>query len=447
MDYLNFRFPWLYAGLIGLSLSLIACRTTKPSTQTLRHQIETSPVFNQAFTGFALFDPATQRTLYQHNADKYFTPASNTKIFTLYTCLNILGDSLRALQYYTTNDSLIFTGTGDPSFLHPYLPEAGKPLDFLRSQPQNLYYCSANFQEPPFGPGWAWDDYPYYYQAEKSAFPIHGNVVRIQWKADSSDYRIEPALFKKQVVRDSLLGGSSTRFRRLIDQNRFLFNGHPPAARGYEKELPFKYSDSLFVRLLGDVVEREVVHLKQCPAIDKRYKVLTSLPVDTVYTLMMQLSDNFIAEQLLLVCSSQLFDTLSSRMAIDYAKQSLLHDLPDEPIWVDGSGLSRYNLFTPRSIVALLHKLYQEVPVERLWRIFPAGGRSGTIRYWYGGLTKPYVFAKTGTLTNKHCLSGYIKTKQGRVLIFSFMHNNFIAGSREYKKEMEKVLLNIYSNY
>ncbi|MBK8652539.1 MAG: D-alanyl-D-alanine carboxypeptidase [Haliscomenobacter sp.] len=155
----------------------------------------------------------------------------------------------------------------------------------------------------------------------------------------------------------------------------------------------------------------------------------------------MQESDNYLAEQLLLMCSAKLSDTLNTEAVIEYAKKNLFQGLPPDTLnWADGSGLSRYNLFTPRTIVALLHKLYQEVPQERLFRILATGGKSGTIRSWYGGKAEPYVFAKTGTLANQHCLSGFVKTKKGRTLIFSFMHNNFNGSATPIRTEMQNVL-------
>jgi D-alanyl-D-alanine carboxypeptidase/D-alanyl-D-alanine-endopeptidase (penicillin-binding protein 4) len=163
---------------------------------------------------------------------------------------------------------------------------------------------------------------------------------------------------------------------------------------------------------------------------------------------MMQESDNFLAEQLLLVCASTRWDTLSSEKTIAYAKEQFLQDIPHKPIWQDGSGLSRYNLFTPASMVRLLEKLYMEVPAKRLFTIFAAGGQSGTLKNWYkSDSPQPYIYAKTGTLANTHCLSGYLITKRNKVLVFSFMHNNIVRPINEVRREMEKVLKQIHDQY
>jgi D-alanyl-D-alanine carboxypeptidase/D-alanyl-D-alanine-endopeptidase (penicillin-binding protein 4) len=80
------------------------------------------------------------------------------------------------------------------------------------------------------------------------------------------------------------------------------------------------------------------------------------------------------------------------------------------------------------------------MPQERLFSLLPAGGVSGTISDSYKGQGKPFVFAKTGSLSNNHCLSGYVVTNKGKVLIFSFMNNHFVEGSAVVKKEMNKIL-------
>ena len=84
----------------------------------IRKLFKHSAIVNDHFTGFALYDIDSKKMIYELNSDKYFTPASNTKLFTFYTCLKMLGDSIPALKYVNRNDSLIFWGTGDPAFLH-----------------------------------------------------------------------------------------------------------------------------------------------------------------------------------------------------------------------------------------------------------------------------------------------------------------------------------------
>jgi D-alanyl-D-alanine carboxypeptidase/D-alanyl-D-alanine-endopeptidase (penicillin-binding protein 4) len=128
----------------------------------------------------------------------------------------------------------------------------------------------------------------------------------------------------------------------------------------------------------------------------------------------------------LLLASSTLSDSLNSAKARRFVLENHLSDLEQPPSWVDGSGLSRYNLFTPESIVHVLYKLYVEIPKERLFQFFPTGGVSGTLEDWYSGNPEPYLFAKTGSLSNNHCLSGYLLTKSGKILIFSFMNNHFM---------------------
>ncbi len=180
----------------------------------------------------------------------------------------------------------------------------------------------------------------------------------------------------------------------------------------------------------------------------KNWRTLYSTPLDTVLRRMMHQSDNFIAEQMLLVCAGVKFDLLKQDTMIKWMLDSTQNSLPQRPKWVDGSGLSRYNLMTPQSIAQVLLKLWKEQPRERLFSLFPAGGVSGTIADMYAGKdNKPYVFAKTGGMGGVQCLSGYVVCKSGKVLVFSFMHNNFVGSSKAWKVEMQRILEQIRDRF
>ena len=120
--------------------------------------------------------------------------------------------------------------------------------------------------------------------------------------------------------------------------------------------------------------------------------------------------------------------------------------MPDDPQWVDGAGLSRYNLFTPRSIVWLWAQLLDKYGPEKLFPLLATGGVNGTIKNYYKA-EDAYIYGKTGPLSNNHALSGYLLTKSGKTLIFSFMNNNYPGESYPVKKRMEKILWEVRENY
>ena len=122
-------------------------------------------------------------------------------------------------------------------------------------------------------------------------------------------------------------------------------------------------------------------------------------------------------------------------------------DLSQKPKWVDGSGLSRYNMMTPVSITELLKKMYSQYPEKRLFSLMSVGGVNGTIKGLYQNGQEPFMFAKSGTLSGAYNLSGYLISKSGRKLIFSFMNNNFNIPTSKVRKEVERILLLVREMY
>ncbi len=422
-----------------LAIAVMTCGCVSVSTKKLTKTFAATEDRFQDHTGFMLYDPESRKTIFEFNAAKYFIPGSNTKIFTFFSGLKILGDSIPALKYIVHDDSLIFQGTGDPSFLYKHVFNNVKTYDFLSRTSHQLYYSPLNFQTTHFGAGWAWDDYNSYYSTERTGFPVYGNIFSISESQEKS--LITPPYFKQYVmVGDKVKRPKITR-QLYTNQTEYL-----PGNSSHDKtrDIPVKVDPPLTASMLTDTLKKNVTVV--AVSLPHTAQVLYSTPTDSLYRVMMQESDNFIAEQLLLACANVLSDTLKPEIAIQYVEQNFLQDLSDKPVWVDGSGLSRYNLFTPRSIVQVWEKIYGLVPRDRLFKLLAVGGVSGTIRNWYK-LDKPYIYGKTGTLSNNHCLSGYLITKKGKTLIFAFMNNNFIATTFDIRTNMEDILKKIYENY
>ena len=277
---------------------------------------------------------------------------------------------------------------------------------------------------------------------------MYGNQVYFSRTKTGEGISAYPPYFGQRLVYNPRMDGTYPRILRREYSNDFEYNDPALSGPPFGRTRPFNVTPTLIAQLLSDTLHKPVGCLDLTHLPPLHVKTHYRAVPDTLYRKLMQESDNFIAEQLLLACSEKISGSQSTAEAIRYAQDSLYAGLPDRLLWRDGSGLSRYNLFTPRTMVGVLDLIRQEKPAAWRHSVFPAGGVSGTIEDLYANSQgEPYVFAKTGTLSNKHCLSGYLLTASGRELIFSFMHNNYVQGTAPVKKEMQQVLEYIRDNF
>ncbi|SFZ90321.1 D-alanyl-D-alanine carboxypeptidase / D-alanyl-D-alanine-endopeptidase (penicillin-binding protein 4) [Flaviramulus basaltis] len=407
---------------------LYSCKSTYINKNITR-KIETS-FYNDQFTGVLVFNPKTNDTVFKYNANKYFIPASNTKIFTLYTALQFLPNQIPAFKYTLENDKITIQGTGDPTFLHTFFNDS-TALKMARNY-KNVNIVFNNLEDDKFGPGWAWEDYDAYFSPERSSFPIYGNVLTINGKDSLQSI---PKILKQSIKY------TETSKRRNYNENIFFYN----LKKQDTIEIPMVI-DTLFIKKLWQDVLPGKISISNYIG-KKMEHIAYSVPSDSLYKRMMEVSDNFLAEQILILASSTMSDTLNSNKVREYILNNQLKDLKQKPRWVDGSGLSRYNLFAPISFVQVLTKLYNEIPRDRLFNLFPIGGETGTLKKYYSGISKPYIYAKSGTIGNNYSLSGYLITNSGETLVFSFMNNHYLKPSVEVKKRMQSVFEWLRDNY
>ena len=160
---------------------------------------------------------------------------------------------------------------------------------------------------------------------------------------------------------------------------------------------------------------------------------------------MMHRSDNFFAEQSLLMVSEKLLGTMNDRKIIDSLLKTDYNLMPQKPGWVDGSGLSRYDLFSPKDFVFILNKMKNDFGMDRIKNILPTGG-TGTISNYYLS-DSGSIFVKTGTLNGVVALSGFLYTKKNRLLIFSILVNNHRSSATDIRKDIEKFIQQIRNKY
>jgi len=436
------------------SILFFSCSVSKQINKQAQQLLFSDSAIRQGHIGISVYDPSTNKYLYNHNADKYFIPASNTKLFSWYSGMKYLGDSLVGMRYHYNkpDSSYIIQPSGDPSFLlreFTYQPV----FDFLKKINCNKISLveDYNFRANPFGRGWAWDDYNEAYMTERSAFPVNGNLASFYFNGDTirvfpNDFSLPKFSTVSQWNNSQIPDRKKFSIFRKQDENYFQVAIDGKSRLAIETNIPFKTSDNRLIKnILESLVQCKIGESSYLHGAYKFEEAIFSQPSDSLFKPMMHRSDNFFAEQTLLMASNEFLGYMSDRDMIDTILKTTLKDIPQKPRWVDGSGLSRYNLFTPQNFVWLLNKTKNEFSWERIKNILPTGGE-GTLSNYYKD-ESGFIYAKTGTLSNNCALSGYLITKKNKVLIFSVLVNNYPTGATPIRRAVEKFIKQLREKY
>jgi serine-type D-Ala-D-Ala carboxypeptidase/endopeptidase (penicillin-binding protein 4) len=191
-------------------LLLAAGAPLSSSAQPLSERIERlfaqSPATRTAFWGIQVTELATGKTLYQLNANRFFVPASNTKLFSTSLALTRLGPDFtfqtRVLAGAAPDaDGRIaadvrLVGGGDPNLSARAIPyrmgtSIGDPLAAIagladqvaargiRRIDGDIVGDDSWYVWEPFGNGWSIDDPTYDYGAPVSALTVNDNAFTL----------------------------------------------------------------------------------------------------------------------------------------------------------------------------------------------------------------------------------------------------------------------------
>jgi len=410
------------------------------------------PDLQGAHVGISVYDPERRQYLYNYQGDRYFVPASNTKLFSLYAGMKYLGDSLSGVAYLENDTALFVIPAGDPSILHPDF--ARQPvIDLLKKVKKNIYLCDINWKEEPLGAGWSWDDYNDSYMAERSPMPLYGNVIHwVEEKQKQSnqdqDFAASPSVYSIPEIDWKVRFSADTLKKFHVQRSRDdnIYEITQGSEKYMVQDVPFvTHGLESALQLLRDTVGTHIYLVRRIPMPQTAgMKVIHTQPADSVFIPMMHYSNNFFAEQTLLMASWARLGYMNDAGIIDTLLATDLRGLPQKPSWVDGSGLSRYNLFTPQDFVWLLDHMMQTFGIQRMKTILPTGGQ-GTLSSYYKQ-DSGAIYAKTGSLSDVLALSGYLYTKKNRLLLFSIMVNNHQGHPGAIRKDFEKFLLALRNN-
>ena len=169
-----------------------------------------------------------------------------------------------------------------------------------------------------------------------------------------------------------------------------------------------------------------------------------SKPLYEILKYMVKNSDNEIAEHIFRTVGAKTLKkgTINNSIAalIRLTKKFFDYGINDYTI-VDGPGLSRYNLVTPDLVVQILEFMYKKYG-DNFLNLLSYSKADGTIN----GRFSFEVWAKTGTLTGVSGIAGFLKNKNGELIVFSLFENNYLKAKVDVK-EFENKIINILYTY
>jgi len=472
--------PWFLAGLTvcAVRAQQIQPATTLPELQRRLAEYVAQPKYDAGMWGIKVVSLDTGKTLFEHNAGKLFSPASNSKLYTVALALDRFGPDYRIRtslyararpdRHGKLKGDLIVFGRGDPTInaklrggdifeaLRPFvqaLTNAG-----VRRITGDLIADQSYFHGPEYGSGWVWDDLEYYYGAEISALTINDNTLQLTVKPGrlpgaSCTLALNPATSCVILSNrtETVEKGRRRRidFYRPLNENVVYVSGQLPVdAPAYRDDVTMHRPAGLFVSLLREALRREGIKVggklrtidwlqREAAPLDRTKLVelgyVESLPLRDIAREVMKPSQNLYTDLLLAhVGESSRGPTDGRATSEDLGIRELKKFLETAGVdkndvqFEEGSGLSRNNLTTPNATVKLLEFMSRHACAADYITALPIAGVDGTLRNRMKGTPAAgNLRAKTGTLRWANSLSGYITTAAGERLVLCLMLNRY----------------------
>lgn len=406
------------------------------------------PLFSRARWGILVKNLASTQTLYSHDAQKYFTPASNTKLLTTAAALKQLGADfrIRTSVYQDGEGVLRVVGRGDPSLKNAQLTVLAKQLRQQGiTQINELIADDSYFQGDIFPPSWQWEDVQASYGAPVNSLILNENAavltstpqsigqpLQLKWTDPTQAYQwrvVNNSITTQKDEPGSVRVSRDLKGAVLYIEGQLAVNS-PPDITAIAVFDPTQN----FLRHFRQSLAAEGIAVKQTSnaTSNKNEREVAAIESPPLSELLMETnlnSNNLFAEALLrsLAHNQPLAKNQSTAdVGLKVMRDTLTQlgvDVSGYKL-VDGSGLSRKNLISPEALVQLLQAMAGSPQAKVFRDSLPVAGVSGSlISRFRNTSAQGIVQAKTGTLMGAISLSGYVNSSQYEPLAFSIMVN------------------------
>jgi len=437
--------------------------------------------FTSSQIALDIFDLTTDEMLCSENSKLLFHPASNQKLFTTAAALLFLPDD------FTFTTSIYFTGVieGDTLYGDIYVVGGLDPafssddLDSLvhviesmgiKFITGNLYADLTVKDSLYWGNGWMWDDDPDPTTPYLSALNINDNSIEVFVEAGENDSTATVTIIpetnfvtvENKAVVSSIDQTDLDITRSWVERkNHIIIDGNVKKgsiidSSDNKEKLNVLYPELYFLTLLKEKLEDKGIPVYGDIDINNltdNSKLITSfgLSVDSVMICdINKESDNLRAEMLLYALA--LNDSGAPALAknglevINKLIDSLGFDHEDYSV-ADGSGVSRYNLVSSELIMGLLKYMYGSENFDMFYNSLSIAGVDGTLeKRMINSISQNNVHAKTGTLAGVSALSGYLTARNGHLIAFSILMQNFVEKNSVARRIQDRIC-NLIANY
>jgi D-alanyl-D-alanine carboxypeptidase/D-alanyl-D-alanine-endopeptidase (penicillin-binding protein 4) len=464
----------------ALVLGIAGCSRARGPDKQLAKQL--TPLLNRhaesgARVSARVIDLASNRVLYAENIDAPVMPASNMKLVTAATGLDLLGPDHEFETYLAYDgDDLWIIGTGDPAVGDARIAEklGGSTLTVfdawaaalkkrgITSINGDIRYYAGAFDNETIHPSWQHDDLIYWYAAPVSGLNFNDNCVDITVSpgidGEPANYDVSPPVRDLTVINNCVSGRDAPpTIHRLAHGNVIVLGGGCTKRRGLSSK-PMIDSAAFFadafrehliakgISVSGGIVESpQPLGVSLVPPDDQLIATHRTKMTDVLWRLLKN-SQNLFAE-CLCKSSGRAFDEAhgherpGSWASGERAARAFLreNDIDDSAfVGADGSGLSRDNRVTVRMISDLLSVMHTHRYRDAFRAALAEPGKSGTLRSRMKELSGS-VFAKTGYIRGVRALSGYVQTEQGDWLCFSIIYNGIPGSVKPFNDIQDEV--------
>jgi D-alanyl-D-alanine carboxypeptidase/D-alanyl-D-alanine-endopeptidase (penicillin-binding protein 4) len=428
-------------------------------------------------TGLFVADARTGEPLFAVNADDPLNPASNVKMISTATALELLGPEFR----YSTRllgpepdesgairGNVYLLGTWDPTLSTTDFDDVAKQIaasgvteldgDVVIGADQTrdgIFRAIVPIEIRGGGPG----------EAPTAIAPAGFDLITFDIKAKTAKKAQRAALtytdetvtdgaghLRVQLTINGTIGKGGTTMYPLLVKERSADAAH--ALRAALRAHLIKVNGDVKVQELGDFIGDAVLG-GALPIEIARHE---SAPLHEIVAHVNKWSINWLADRVIMTAAAlSRREAPSMELALDamYGWLARHAHLAKSDVLVDtGSGLSYHTRITPHELVSVVRCAAGYMPdadptLAHAWvESLAIGGTDGTLGHRFRSAeTRGHLHGKTGTLSTVIALSGIIDIDPSRPLAFSIVTNGDRPLSKGYVRKAHEQVVNLIVKY